>query len=748
MPLALVTPLPPARSGIADYSAALATELGRLTELHVFSSAAALPDLSLFDAVLYQVGNNGDHDFVYRQALAHPGIVVLHEANLHHLLADLTIKRGDWDAYLRAVEFDAGAAALEYAQRVRRLEVGPDYDGVPMLRALLQRARGLIVHSNFVAEHARSNGYSGPLAVIPHGAWLPEPVGASWRERLGVASEETLIGIFGHLKPYKRITETLRAFRRLLKEHPKARMILVGEPHPDFPVARLIESFQLEGSVRLLGYAPIEQFTAYLDACDIIVNLRYPTVGESSGTMLRALGLGKPTLVSDIGAFAEFPDDVCLKVPVSGPTEEDLILEYLRYLIENRDDAAVLGARARQWVAEECAWPRVAARYLEFCNEVAEGGASPSSGEEYSAKSPGSFTLSTAAQSPLPLAAELSVPDSDLGAVVEPPVTGEEHAKETEAHLPPDRIDAEGVCIAAASDSCEGLPEEVQPSCESTRDKELTPEEEPDFSSPLDHPVAQELLSWSSGGTAREYLVEHMSRLIATLELLPDGGEGCSILEMGCYLQITPVLRTLKHYDEIRGCYLGTVGETVHRVTQSTDGRSFECTVDAFDAERDRYPYADGSFDAVLCTELFEHLGYDPMHCLFEIHRILKPGGYLVLSTPNACSLRAIAAILGHYHPGFFPAFMRPEDGKATDPRHHREYAPRELRMALEDAGFVTEQLMTAPYLRAPEPQHAWVVHLLEHYELDSSLRGECTLLRARKSGPPKNRYPDWLYYG
>ena len=158
MRIALFSPLPPARSGIADYSSALAEAMPAFASVDVYSSAQDEPDLSRCDAVLYQIGNNGDHDFVYRKALSHPGIVVLHEANLHHLIADLTIKRGDWDGYMRAVEFDGGAAALEYARAVRRLEVGPDYDGVPMLRELLQSARGLIVHSEFVATRARASG--------------------------------------------------------------------------------------------------------------------------------------------------------------------------------------------------------------------------------------------------------------------------------------------------------------------------------------------------------------------------------------------------------------------------------------------------------------------------------------------------------------------------------------------------------------------------------------------------------------
>ena len=106
----------------------------------------------------------------------------------------------------------------------------------------------------------------------------------------------------------------------------------------------------LSASVRVLGFTPIEEFVGYMAACDIVLNLRYPTVGESSGTLLRALGLGKAVLVSEVGSFQEFPDDVCLKVPV-GAGEEDLIFEYLNLLVSRPEVARALGERARDYVA-------------------------------------------------------------------------------------------------------------------------------------------------------------------------------------------------------------------------------------------------------------------------------------------------------------------------------------------------------------------------------------------------------------
>ena len=156
MRVACFSPLPPRRSGIADYSAALLPALARHVELQVFAEDAEAPcgDLCVrrhaeyrpeqFDIALYQLGNNPDHIFVYQTALASPGVAVLHEFNLHHLIAEVTIRRGDWDAYLKEVEYNGGPEALEYARRVKALEVGPDYDNVAMNRRLIEDRKSVV----------------------------------------------------------------------------------------------------------------------------------------------------------------------------------------------------------------------------------------------------------------------------------------------------------------------------------------------------------------------------------------------------------------------------------------------------------------------------------------------------------------------------------------------------------------------------------------------------------------------------
>jgi SAM-dependent methyltransferase len=135
------------------------------------------------------------------------------------------------------------------------------------------------------------------------------------------------------------------------------------------------------------------------------------------------------------------------------------------------------------------------------------------------------------------------------------------------------------------------------------------------------------------------------------------------------------------------------------------------------------------------------------MHMLAEINRILKPGGHLVLTTPNIGSLRALSAVLLGYHPGFFPAYIRPRRrDEKPEARHNREYTPREISQLLSNAGFTVARLDTGPFREVPKPELRWVARLLEVWQLPSDLRGDGIYAVGRKTGPVRDRYPDWLY--
>jgi len=137
------------------------------------------------------------------------------------------------------------------------------------------------------------------------------------------------------------------------------------------------------------------------------------------------------------------------------------------------------------------------------------------------------------------------------------------------------------------------------------------------------------------------------------------------------------------------------------------------------------------------------------MHMMAEINRILKPGGHFVVTTPNIASLRALRAALDGYHPGFFPAYIKPANpGEEVEARHAREYTPKEIHHLLLDAGFEVALLETGEFRDVPRPEDQWILHLLERYLLPTALRGDGIYAVGKKLGPIQKRYPAWLYEG
>jgi glycosyltransferase involved in cell wall biosynthesis len=180
---------------------------------------------------------------------------------------------------------------------------------------------------------------------------------------------EPLIGCFGFLNMNKRIPQLLEAFASFRRGRPGARLLLVGAAGERFDVGRRLERLGLSEGVELLDYVPEERMWSLMAACDVLVNLRYPTMGETSGSVIRALTLGKPLVVSDVGWFAELPDDAVLKVPVDEHEVE--VIEAA--LGVGADHGPALGAAARAYIEREHDLDHVADAYVAAL-EVAAGG--------------------------------------------------------------------------------------------------------------------------------------------------------------------------------------------------------------------------------------------------------------------------------------------------------------------------------------------------------------------------------------
>jgi glycosyltransferase involved in cell wall biosynthesis len=370
--VAYFSPLPPERTGISEYSELLLPALRRRVEVEVVARGRDASRSA--DVCLYHVGNNPDaHGWIVEALRKRPGVVVLHDFVLHHLVAGLTLGRGDGAGYLGAMQRDAGVVGRLLGHGVLDGVVPPLWEvrpeDFPLVSEVLEHAAkaGLVVHSRYVLERALARGYDGPVWRIAHPAW-PVPDTEPARIEGG-----PVVGCFGNLNASKRIPQLLEAFAALRAEQPDARLLLVGAAAPGFEVEARIAGLRLEGVIRE-EYVDEARLWSLMAACDVCVALRAPTMGETSGTAIRALVLGLPLVVSDLGWFAELPDDVALKVPVDG-AEAETLAAALTLLGGDERARAAISAAARAYVGREHDLDRVADAYVAALEEAAGGGA-------------------------------------------------------------------------------------------------------------------------------------------------------------------------------------------------------------------------------------------------------------------------------------------------------------------------------------------------------------------------------------
>lgn len=386
--IAYCSPVNPAPSGISDYSEELLPYLGQYAEIVLFvedglrpanrrlsEHLEVLPLRRLprelrrrrYDALVYHMGNSPAHGAIWEAARRLPGVVVLHDFVLHHFMLWYAANRlRDVQGYVREMEARYGAPGAHMARLMIRSRFTDAAFDFPCCEPVLASACGLIVHSRYVAERAAALRPDLPMAVVPMGIPLPDPPPREEaRARLGLPPEAVVLASFGHINAWKRVEPTLRALAALRAEGHDARYLLVGSVSPNYDLAGLIARSGLSDAVTVTGYVPRVAFETYVAAADICVNLRYPTAGETSASLLRLLGAGRPTLVSAVGAFAELPPGVAAQVD-PGPAEGDQILAYCRLLLPRPELAAALGARARAYVAAEHTLERAAAGYARF----------------------------------------------------------------------------------------------------------------------------------------------------------------------------------------------------------------------------------------------------------------------------------------------------------------------------------------------------------------------------------------------
>lgn len=389
--VAYLSPLPPERSGIADYSRELLPYLAHHVDLVLYTERPDQVEPMLkqrfavralhrypqerweFTVPLYQMGNSQFHDAFYATLLRYPGLVVLHDYVMRHFIAYRTWERGDFSAYARESGYAAGISGLLAAHAKHLGQPAPALNHLPFNQRLLDSSLALVVHSSYVAAQVRGQGFRRPLTILP--ALIEAHPGQSRRAELQLPAGTVLFASYGLMTRQKQIERALRAFKRLRESFSEAHYLLVGESAADFDCQALIEELALGGAVTQVGYVSgLDKFVDWLHTADVVINLRAPTMGETSAVALRAMAAARPLIVFDQGWYAEIPAAAAIKVP---PLDDEALLTAMLRLARSPELRRQMGEAGQRYAHEVCDPRRVAAAYARALSSFVSAYMSP-----------------------------------------------------------------------------------------------------------------------------------------------------------------------------------------------------------------------------------------------------------------------------------------------------------------------------------------------------------------------------------
>ncbi len=384
--LAYLSPLPPERSGIADYSAELLPELARHYDITLVTDVNKLTNESLersfkkasvaefssrggrFDRVLYHFGNSEFHNHMFGLLRTYPGTVVLHDFFLGDLLQFTEDTTPKSTIFRQAVYESHGYSGLMKWKAHGSAETAMQY---PCSLPIFRQAHGVIVHSEYSMRLAQEYyGIRGlPYIIrIPHLRRLPAKTDrAAARRKLSMADDVFLVCCFGFLGPIKLNDRLLESWKSSgLAHRPQCRLVFVGgDTGGDYErkLRGMIRSARLDDQVEITGYADPTTYRCYLDAADAAVQLRGMTRGETSGTVLDCMSRGIPVIVNGQGSLAELPEDAVLTLPAEPKVEE--LAAALERVLTDPSLRAAIGEAAIRYVKSNLDPAIIAMQYTE-----------------------------------------------------------------------------------------------------------------------------------------------------------------------------------------------------------------------------------------------------------------------------------------------------------------------------------------------------------------------------------------------
>jgi glycosyltransferase involved in cell wall biosynthesis len=385
--IAWLSPFPPQRSGIANYSHWLIKALKPHLDIDLYydktspsSEIASEFDvfpISLFperrtnyDEVVYHLGNNRDfHKNIYQLAWDFPATIVLHDYYLNAFMRHAFYRQTNSHLYELALS-DGGNQATPKGIHGLLPKVGRNISGIPMSHAVVARSKKVVVHHRWVKNQFPDMRH---IEVIPLYAKINQPPTQehidSFKRRFLIKDNEFLITCLGFVNTNKLPALQIEVTKRLLDQEYPVRLFFAGETAPDVKhLQSEVESGKNREHITFAGYLDEADYFSALFASDILINLRNPSMGEASLTLAHGLAAGKPTIISDLNQYKEFPDNVCWKL-THDENEAELLYHYLTTLLSNKNLRAALSANSLDYVETVLALDRIVPHWLRVLSK-------------------------------------------------------------------------------------------------------------------------------------------------------------------------------------------------------------------------------------------------------------------------------------------------------------------------------------------------------------------------------------------
>jgi glycosyltransferase involved in cell wall biosynthesis len=370
--LALVSPMPPSRSGVANYCVEILPALSETYEITLVVENPSELDESLkgkyaainhdemlregssFDRVMYHFGNSAFHYNYFTLLRAHPGFVILHDVFLGDCIFSNYLEAGDSDLR-QAIYASHGWAALQCSKGSPLLATGL----YPSSGSLFSDSYGLLVHNRSARDlMALYFDYDlvSQIQICPLARAMKElPDKASAKRALGYSEENLLYATFGHVNRNKCILDIIEAWSETsLAQMENARLLIVGSCGDDSlqdKIDTAIANLPLPKQVQITGFIDNHEYDLHLGATDIALQLRRNSRGESSAALLDCMGAALPTIINTHGSMAEVPQDCVISIADEFSSPE--LAQAIESAATDLAGARILGERARAFVAAE-----------------------------------------------------------------------------------------------------------------------------------------------------------------------------------------------------------------------------------------------------------------------------------------------------------------------------------------------------------------------------------------------------------